>query len=177
MNIAEKVSYIIQNGRHPIERDDYYLLLGIVLPVVILLPSLLLYVHKHYDSIFVIALLVIVGFILFQYMILRIIENYRFEIYPTGMNVADNIELSKRILSVIWGNENIKSNHDMGLVIADTFTVGLRDWDLVYVICLDGKVLINSKPKHLHKLFCEPNHSLKLTLQLRLQKYLKCREI
>lgn len=90
--------------------------------------------------------LIIAGPFLLWFTLARLKDNIRFDSYPTGKNVADNISLVMDALGdELWVNRALVYK-ECGLIEAQT-GIPLFSWgEEISIICLEGEVLINSKP-------------------------------
>ena len=88
---------------------------------------------------------IIIGIILLKFMLNRIKDNLRFDEYITGLELKDNITKSYQILKDNREIENVEIDENNGLVSGQTKMTLLSWRENITIICMDNKVLINSK--------------------------------
>ena len=90
-------------------------------------------------------ILLIGGIILFIVTVIHLKGNIKFIEVDTGLSLEENLLKSEKILKDKFRVKELSKNQKKGLVYGTTSLTGLSWGEKITIICLDGKILVNSK--------------------------------
>ena len=151
MTEKQIIDYIKINQSFPNTFDDYFNYGMLIFPLCFIVMGLVLIYNVvqfgNNDLILFAIGLITIGIPFLRFTLIRLNDNLRFVEHNTGLSIEGNLEKSYKILIENLKGTKVTKDGKNSIVYGQIGISGLSWGEKITIICLDNKILINSKPK------------------------------
>lgn len=144
-----KIEFIKLNRRFPRTFDDYFRYNILIFPLLfIIIGSFLgynVYKFNREDLSSISFVLLIGGIVLFIVTWVHLKGNIKFTEISTGLSLEENLIKSEKILKDKFRVKNFTKKNKKGLVCGTTNLTAFSWGEEITIVCMDEKILVNSK--------------------------------